>query len=1149
MDIPPLDRPPPLDPVPPPKNFIFNATSHDASPEPRPPRRAEGNDRQNERIVTRRPRRRRSFTSDDDSVSRRNSVVIRESVSSARSISSAGMSEPEGGRPILASKMDPVVTWLDFHHFKNRKSDTDGLSIIEVLTGHPLIHQEVLSETRGRRGGGSGKPWDQGPPPAIDSGDQVWIQRIRLQSPPLICLLSRLSGRGDRWPYYSPRVFFLPFRLFFYYLPQMKECLKILEERWGAAEEGDEDNKDEANADEASDVYEAHQRPEARRVYDEGHREPALVVTGPVANSRTALIHVRCYVNFVEKHIMPRWERAAGTSQTMVRFQDLYMFFKEGELIYLPQDASPLLCRHTNKKEHAKMSQRVWRVYSLSLDAVRGSYPDDTYVSQRRELHVFLYYIDYDGSSYVPIRHEISIKDYEGEEDITRMPIVPMRYVRDAEKMTAGLKEQGKWFQQVIKQRHLYHDGWTVTHGPTGHHAAPEPTAIEHIQGDVMIDFVEGYKSGPSIEPGPQTWTKGVFRFNDLDWSAGKDLLRILYPPKPGVDPDAKNLTLEQIRNQITETCQNAEWYRQMLTDSIVEKKEILRAYVNDKRVTEVEDDDIVLLPSRVVAYSLRERKFVMLAIDALRLVPPARNVFKDLKIDPEHKRMVRSLVKSHLQKQTAQRARPTATLDQDLIRGKGSGLVILLHGVPGVGKTATAEAVAQANGKPLFVITCGDLGFTAKEVETALRDIFRLAHHWDCILLLDEADIFLSRREMSDLKRNALVSVFLRVLEYYSGILFLTTNRVGTLDEAFKSRIHVSLYYPPLSIDQTMAIFDVNIRRLEEIETERQEAHAKLGDDAPKRAPVNLDRDSILHYAEWHYFAHTDTPEQRWNGRQIRNAFQIAHSLAHYDMQGSGDAWADGDDDDDEEGETIDAISKADGGSAKPEGPVHLSYVQFEKVANAIEKFEDYLYHATAGTDTDRARLSRTRADDYNPQRKPETPTYRPLRYQPRHDYVPPDRRGPPPRGSAPPPQRSQFQPPRGGQTPDRRPPSSRHGASGGPQRGGLNPGSGPYGKSPSPTPRRGPPRSQPSGSRVEESQNSGWEAGGWENNAPAVSQVPRSVERENDNYFGEEAGQDEGYEGYDDEPRSSYYREDQGGHHGRDRDEQQGWRTEYRG
>lgn len=98
-------------------------------------------------------------------------------------------------------------------------------------------------------------------------------------------------------------------------------------------------------------------------------------------------------------------------------------------------------------------------------------------------------------------------------------------------------------------------------------------------------------------------------------------------------------------------------------------------------------------------------------------------------------------------------------SLNQDTFRNKGRGLVILLHGVPGVGKTSTAEAVAHAKKKPLFTITCGDLGFSPSEVEASLKEIFRLAHLWDCVLLLDEADVFLSQRSTWDLKRNALVS------------------------------------------------------------------------------------------------------------------------------------------------------------------------------------------------------------------------------------------------------------------------------------------------------------------------------------------------------------------------------------------------------
>lgn len=83
----------------------------------------------------------------------------------------------------------------------------------------------------------------------------------------------------------------------------------------------------------------------------------------------------------------------------------------------------------------------------------------------------------------------------------------------------------------------------------------------------------------------------------------------------------------------------------------------------------------------------------------------------------------------------------------------------------------------------------------------------FRLAHRWGCVMLLDEAGVFLQARDKEDMRRNAVVSVFLRVLEYYSGILFLTTNKIGNFDEASKSRIHILLYYAPLDIKQSKKI------------------------------------------------------------------------------------------------------------------------------------------------------------------------------------------------------------------------------------------------------------------------------------------------------------------------------------------------------
>lgn len=54
---------------------------------------------------------------------------------------------------------------------------------------------------------------------------------------------------------------------------------------------------------------------------------------------------------------------------------------------------------------------------------------------------------------------------------------------------------------------------------------------------------------------------------------------------------------------------------------------------------------------------------------------------------------------------------------------------------------------------------TLGALGTTAEAVEEELEKNFSLAARWGCILLLDEADVFLSARERMDFKRNGLVA------------------------------------------------------------------------------------------------------------------------------------------------------------------------------------------------------------------------------------------------------------------------------------------------------------------------------------------------------------------------------------------------------
>lgn len=119
-----------------------------------------------------------------------------------------------------------------------------------------------------------------------------------------------------------------------------------------------------------------------------------------------------------------------------------------------------------------------------------------------------------------------------------------------------------------------------------------------------------------------------------------------------------------------------------------------------------------------------------------------------------------------------------------NLIASKGNSPVLLLHGGPGTSKTLTAESVAEITQKLLYHVIYRDIRTKAEDIEIYIKSVLYLSHIWGCVVLLDETDIFLEQQSLEDLEQNTLVSVFLRVLEYYDSILILTSHRVGTFDD-----------------------------------------------------------------------------------------------------------------------------------------------------------------------------------------------------------------------------------------------------------------------------------------------------------------------------------------------------------------------------
>ncbi|KAJ5679320.1 hypothetical protein N7462_007564 [Penicillium macrosclerotiorum] len=207
----------------------------------------------------------------------------------------------------------------------------------------------------------------------------------------------------------------------------------------------------------------------------------------------------------------------------------------------------------------------------------------------------------------------------------------------------------------------------------------------------------------------------------------------------------------------------------------------------------ELNDDERVVTSNRLHGYSLKDKEWLQFYLESCTDIVWDSRAFESLVL-PQEQQGLKDLILAFANTQSKH-------LDSfdDVVQGKGRGIIMQLSGPPGVGKTLTAESVAEVMQVPLYAMSAGDLGSTASSVEDSLKDILRMIPKWGAVLLLDEADVFMEARSATDLQRNELVSIFLRMLEYYEGILFLTTNRAEHIDPAFESRIHVSLAYKDL--------------------------------------------------------------------------------------------------------------------------------------------------------------------------------------------------------------------------------------------------------------------------------------------------------------------------------------------------------------
>jgi hypothetical protein len=414
-------------------------------------------------------------------------------------------------------------------------------------------------------------------------------------------------------------------------------------------------------------------------------------------------------------------------------------------------------------------------------------------------------YLDFDGDHFGYGAAGLAISEFGGTAEITNLKAFPLEYHPGIEDLEERLLARGRLFESYKGYHFKAYEGIATGQGFCG-------TIRFSINSRVILDTAAFNRFNPNRKVHLTQISSSSASSNDHDpygddWSAiprrGRGG-RGQYSPSPR-----------------TNTKAGGDFVQPSLTDL----------------------QCLISTPS-LRGYSLKDKKWLNFYIDSVKEITWNEDAFASLVAPPDQKELILAFAQSQLQNQSS---------FDDVIQGKGRGIIMLLSGPPGVGKTLTAESVAETMKVPLYMVGAGDLGDEPSSVESTLSNILEMVTKWKAVLLLDEADVFLEARSINDLERNKLVSIFLRLLEYYEGVLFLTTNRVDNIDAAFESRIHLSLQYDELDKASRKHVWETFLGR------------AAGGTAEQTFTPEDIDK----------------LAERPMNGRQIKNVLKTSQLLA----------------------------------------------------------------------------------------------------------------------------------------------------------------------------------------------------------------------------------------------------------------------------
>ena len=412
--------------------------------------------------------------------------------------------------------------------------------------------------------------------------------------------------------------------------------------------------------------------------------------------------------------------------------------------------------------------------------------------------------VDWDGNIMGWADSNMQVAQYVGAKPFNELPCYPIEYHSQPDAIKALLRARGRVFESLAGYYYKAYNGKARYHPEVD----KEKTRIESVQSRIVIDGANWERCNPENT----VYIRAIHQYNETSQS------------RRG-------------------SCSSNDSYDGYADHSGA-------ANLEGAGPAPLTEEQVLMTCPVVRGYALKNKRWMEFFVDEIAEIKFDDRAFDSLVLPEDQKDLILAFAQSQVKYKDA---------FDDIISGKGKGIIMLLSGGPGIGKTLTAESVAEEMRVPLYIMSAGDLGSNAHEVEDSLGRILSMVANWNAVLLFDECDVFLEERTAHDMERNRIVGIFLRLLEYYEGCLFLTTNRVKSMDPAFQSRIHMSLEYPPLDFEARAAIWRGFLGRTVSLDKKISgaEAHAVTEEDVIQVSRLDL------------------------NGRQIKNVLKMSNLLA----------------------------------------------------------------------------------------------------------------------------------------------------------------------------------------------------------------------------------------------------------------------------